>query len=103
MITIRIMKNLKYKIVRSKQYKRDLRRLARSGRYELTKLDQVIIQLASGNPLSPLLRNHKLQGDMLGLEECHIQGDWVLIYLRQDDVLVLTLTRTGTHSQLFGE
>lgn len=35
--------------------------------------------------------------------ECHIQPDWLLIYRIENDVLVLTLTRTGTHSDLFGK
>ena len=46
-------------------------------------------------------KDHELTGDWVGHRECHIQPDWLLIYRIEDDVLVLTLARTGTHSDLF--
>ncbi|MCI9058718.1 MAG: type II toxin-antitoxin system YafQ family toxin [Lachnospiraceae bacterium] len=45
--------------------------------------------------------NHELAGDWVGYRECHIQPNWLLIYRIENDVLVLTLSRTGTHSDLF--
>ena len=49
------------------------------------------------------LRDHDLSGDWVGHRECHILPDWLLIYRIEDDVLVLTLARTGSHSDLFGK
>ena len=48
-------------------------------------------------------KDHELTGDWVGHRECHIQPDWLLIYRIEDDVLVLTLARTGSHSDLFGK
>ena len=48
-------------------------------------------------------RDHELTGNWVGHRECHIQPDWLLIYRIEDDVLVLTLARTGTHSDLFSK
>ena len=50
-----------------------------------------------------LNRYHALTGNWSGHRECHIQPDWLLVYRIEDDVLVLTLARTGTHSDLFGK
>ena len=48
-------------------------------------------------------RDHALTGDWIGHRECHIQPDWLLIYRIEDNVLVLTLARTGSHSDLFNK
>ena len=56
-----------------------------------------------GNALPPENRDHDLTGNWRGRRECHIQPDWLLIYRIEGDVLVLTLSRTGTHSDLFGK
>ena len=61
----------------------------------------VVALLAMGEPLPEKNRDHDLSGDWVGHRECHIQPDWLLIYRIEDDVLVLTLARTGTHSDLF--
>ena len=54
-------------------------------------------------PLPNKNRDHDLSGDWIGHRECHILPDWLLIYRIEDDVLVLTLARTGSHSDLFGK
>ena len=58
-------------------------------------------KLANSEPLPEKNKDHELTGDWVGHRECHIQPDWLLIYRIEDDVLVLTLARTGTHSDLF--
>ena len=63
---------------------------------------EVVDLLAMGQPLPERNRDHALTGDWVGHRECHIQPDWLLIYRVEEDVLVLTMTRTGTHSELFG-
>lgn len=59
--------------------------------------------LSRGEALPEKSKDHALTGDWIGHRECHILPDWLLIYRIEDDVLVLTLTRTGTHSDLFGK
>lgn len=63
-------------------------------------LDVVDI-LAAETPLDPKYLDHPLSGDYTGHRECHIQPDWLLIYKISGQELLLTLTRTGTHSELF--
>ena len=59
-------------------------------------------KLANGEVLAPKNKDQPLSGDWVGHRECHIQPDWLLVYRYDNDVLVLTLSRTGTHSDLFG-
>lgn len=59
-------------------------------------------KLAMEKPLPEKCRDHALTGNWEGHRECHIQPDWLLVYRIEEDVLVLTLARTGTHSDLFG-
>ena len=66
-------------------------------------LDEIISKLANGEALAEKHRDHNLTGNWSGFRECHILPDWLLIYRVENDVLVLTLTRTGTHSDLFGK
>jgi len=66
-------------------------------------LDTVIIKLANGQQLEPKYNDHKLNNSKKykNCRECHIEPDWLLIYKIEDDKLILTLTNTGTHSDLF--
>ena len=91
----------KYALLYTRQYRRDYRRLARSGRYNMKKLDDVLTLLQNGRALPARLCNHQLKGELHRCEECHIEGDWLLIYERRDGVCVLIAQRTGTHSDLF--
>jgi mRNA interferase YafQ len=52
-------------------------------------------------PLPPERLNHPLHGDWEGSFECHIQGDWVLIYILNPEARTVTFQRTGSHSDLF--
>jgi mRNA interferase YafQ len=58
-------------------------------------------RLANEEPLDPRFRDHKLSGDWKDLRECHIEPDWLLIYLVVGEEI--TFVRTGTHSDLFEE
>lgn len=80
------------------QMKRDLR-LARKHGKDFSKLEIVTNLLLAGKPLSEKYRNHKLSGDYKDHWECHIEPDWLLIYLV--NAAEITLVRTGTHSELF--
>lgn len=88
-----------FHIERSSQFKRDYKRMKRQGA-DLEKLIVVIRQLADGRQLEERLRDHALHGNWRGYRECHLEPDWLLIYKIEDDVL--RLSRTGSHSALFG-
>ena len=88
------------KVVLSNRFKRDLKLAARRG-YSFELLDEIVEKLARKELLPEKNKDHELTGDWVGHRECHIQPDWLLIYRIEDDVLVLTLARTGTHSDLF--
>lgn len=88
------------KIIPSNQFKKDLK-LAKKRGYELDRLSYVINRLAAGETLEAKYRDHSLSGRYAGFRECHIDPDWLLVYQIRDDELVLLLTRTGTHSDLF--
>lgn len=87
-------------IVASHHFKRDLKLLLRRN-CDMKLLDSVISQLAAGEPLAEKYRDHLLSGDYGGFRECHITSDWLLVYQIRDSELILYLSRTGTHSDLF--
>ena len=91
---------MKYRIEFTNQFEKDLRREAKRGK-NLDKLFAVIEKLAAGEPLEPKNRLHLLVGEYSGYWECHIEPDWLLVYEKFEDVLVLSMYRTGTHSDLF--
>ena len=88
--------------VRLEQPNKDYKRAIKRG-LKIELLEQVVALLAMGEPLPDKNRDHDLSGDWAGHRECHILPDWLLVYRIEDDVLVLTLARTGTHSDLFGK
>lgn len=92
----------KYTIKYTTQFKKDYK-LALRRHKKIKLLENVITKLAMGEPLPKENKDHALTGDWAGHRECHIQPDWLLIYHIENDVLVLTLSRTGTHSDLFGK
>lgn len=83
-----------------KTFKRDYKRIKKRG-YDLHLLEQAVTLLAEGKELPPEYRDHGLSGEYSGCRECHITPDWLLIYEIIDQDLLLYLTRTGTHSDLF--
>lgn len=83
-----------------REFKRDYKRVQKRG-YNLALLEEVIQMLADERPLDPKYRDHALGGDYSGCRECHIAPDWLLVYEIRKEELVLYLTRTGTHSDLF--
>ena len=89
-------------IVFSGQYKKDLK-LARRRNLPEQELNKIIYDLANDIPLAPEQKDHNLTGNLSGLRECHILSDWLLIYSKEErnELRVLNLIRTGTHSDLF--
>ncbi|HBO85183.1 MAG TPA: type II toxin-antitoxin system mRNA interferase toxin, RelE/StbE family [Deltaproteobacteria bacterium] len=62
------------------QFRRDLKRLEKSGNKDTGKLKAVMNFLIEGNPLSARHRDHSLTGNYQNRRECHIEPDWLLIY-----------------------
>ena len=85
----------------SSRFKKDYRKMRRQGK-NMAKLDTAIVKIASRELLPDYMRDHELSCDWSGHRECHIAPDWLLIYRIDDSTLVLELTRTGSHSDLFG-
>jgi mRNA interferase YafQ len=93
------MNETKYEVKRTSRFKKDYR-LARKRGYDSSLMREVVTKLANDEPLPEKNRDHVLVGDWIGFRECHVQNDWLLVYKKEEDILVLTLTRTGTHSDL---
>lgn len=91
---------MKFDVKFTSHFKKDYRLVQRRG-LDMAALDKVIEMLAEGQALPDDYHDHLLIGNYKGCRECHITPDWLLIYKLFEDVLVLELTRTGTHSDLF--
>lgn len=91
---------MKLDIVWTSRFKKDYK-LAIKRHMNIDLLDDIIRTLSRGESLPAKNKDHELMGEWAGHRECHIQPDWLLIYRIEDDILVLTLARTGTHSDLF--
>ena len=91
---------MKYNIIPTTKFKKDLKKASKRN-LKIEKLEKVIDILANGEMLSEKYRDHELSGNYSGCRECHIEPDWLLIYEIHNDKLILILTRTGTHADLF--
>lgn len=88
------------KIRYSSQFKKDFKTIIKRS-YDIKYFEEVLNLLVEEKPLQPKHRDHLLVGNYHGHRECHITPDWLLIYKIEKDTLTLSLTRTGTHSDLF--
>lgn len=91
---------MKYSINYTKKFKKNLRLCPKRG-YDMNLFEQVSNLLETTGSLPSQYHPHKLSGKYAGLWECHIQGDWLLIWSQDDTELILLFTDTGTHSDLF--
>lgn len=91
-----------YDIIWTNQFKKDYVK-AMKRHLGIDLLDNIIRKLAAGEQLPVKNKDHTLTGNRSGYRECHIQPDWLLVYRIDGDLLILTLMRTGTHSDLFGK
>ena len=81
-------------------FSKDWERLPRSGRHDLGRLKEAMLPLiAADAPLGPEWLDHPLKGDWADHRECHIGGDFLLIYRLEGDAIVFV--RAGTHADLF--
>ena len=89
---------MKFNVKYTSRFKKDYKRLKKRG-CDMGKLLDVIDLLRVGDELPPEYKDHPLQGNWH--RDCHIEPGWVLIYFKNESTLVLSMTRTGTHSDVF--
>lgn len=87
-------------IIWTSKFKKDYKNIIKR-KLDINLLDEVIRILARGDILPKQYNDHLLSGNWKGFRECHIAPDWLLIYSIEENNLVLVLSRTGTHSDLF--
>jgi len=88
------------KIRYSARFKKDFKTIIKRG-YDVKLFEEVLQLLIEEKLLPAKYLDHKLVGDYSEHQECHITPDWLLIYKIEKNILTLSLTRTGTHSDLF--
>ena len=91
---------MELKVKYSGRFKKGLRLAVKRG-LDISLLEEVVEKLRARIPLDAKYKDHPLNGNYKGYRECHIQPDWLLIYLIEDNILTLTLVDTGTHADLF--
>lgn len=90
----------KYAVKHSKAFKKELKKLKNDSQ-TLAELEFVIDKLANDEMLAPKYKDHQLTGDLKAYRECHIRPNLLLIYEKQEDILLLTCINLGSHSKLF--
>jgi len=88
------------KIRYSSKFKKDFKTVVKRG-YDIKLLEEVLNLLIEERILPQKYLDHTLNGNYAGHRECHITPDWLLVYKIEKGILILSLTRTGTHSDLF--
>lgn len=88
------------KIRYSSRFKRDYKAIVKR-RYDILLLEEILNLLVQEKSLPQECLDHPLTGNYAGHRECHVTPDWLLIYKIEKDIMTLSLTRTGTHSDLF--
>lgn len=91
---------MKYQVLLTSKFKKDFKLLKKQGK-NTDKILAVINKLARGKILDAKYKDHPLLGGYLGARECHIEPDLLLIYEKQENILILNILRAGSHSNLF--
>ena len=90
---------MKYELLLTNSFKRDYKKILKRN-YDVSLLENVVDLLLAGEKLPDRNKDHSLTGNWIGYRECHIEPDWLLVYKIYEDKLILSLVRTGTHSDL---
>lgn len=85
----------------TKAYRTSYKRISQYRNFKKSTLDFVVNTLRGGRKLPAQYRDHALAGSFVGCRECHIQNDLLLVYQKQDDMLILLLVDIGSHVSLF--
>ena len=88
------------KVRYSSRFKKDFKLVIRRG-YNISLFEEVLTLLRVEKTLPEKYNDHALKGEYTGHRECHITSDWLLIYKKENDMITLSLTRTGSHNDLF--
>lgn len=91
---------MRYEVRFTTKFKKDLKLVQRQGK-DLDKLFGIVEKLSNDEELDARYRDHELSGNYGGFRECHIEPDWLLIYKKNGEQIILYLSRTGSHSDLF--
>lgn len=92
---------MKYSIFTTRKFDKAFKKCMKRG-LDIERYKEVYKQLLESGTVSIEHRPHKLSGDYAGCWECHIQGDWILVWQQNDEELTLLLLETGSHSDIFG-
>ncbi|MBR2543124.1 type II toxin-antitoxin system YafQ family toxin [Candidatus Saccharibacteria bacterium] len=93
---------MRYAVQFTSKFKKNYKKMQKRG-LKIEKLEEIVDKLRNGEKLALKHKDHILKGEFNGYHECHIEPDWLLIYKIQNDVLILTLVDTGSHSDLFNK
>ena len=91
---------MKYKVIPTNKFKKKYKLALKRGK-KIEKLHEVVELLVKDLDLPASLCDHELKGNWKNHRELHIESDWLLIYQKIEDLLILELTRTGSHADLF--
>jgi len=91
-----------YQPIYTKQFKKDIRRIEKSGSKDIEKLKVVIRALLEGKQLLLSHKDHELTSNYVSHRECHIEPDWLLVYKVNQNEKTIIFVRTGSHNDLFG-
>jgi mRNA interferase YafQ len=89
-----------YKVIASNKFQKDYKLCKKRG-LNMSLINDLILELEKSGKVPSKHKPHLLKGNYKGLWECHIQPDWLLVLMIEEDVKLISLTRTGTHSDLF--
>ena len=89
-----------YSLEQTNQFKKDIK-LAKKRGLNMQFLDEAVTILVKNGKLPTKYKPHTLKGSYSGFWECHIQPDWLLVWAQNEEIKLIALTRTGTHSDLF--
>jgi mRNA interferase YafQ len=90
-----------YSPIPGKRFKKSLKRIAKSGKHDISAIQGVLEIILSEQKLNQKFKNHFLSGELSEFEECHIHGDLLLIYKKHESEQIIFLYDIGTHSELF--
>ncbi len=92
---------MSYQIQFTGQFKKSYKRCIKRG-CDQNIFKTAISILSETGALPDMYKPHRLHGNYEGFWECHLQSDWLLVWMQHDQKLVLILTDIGTHSDIFG-
>lgn len=94
---------MQYGVKQSHRFKRSFRKVSQYPEFDRAALQSIVELLRKDIPLDSKYRDHLLKGEFAGVRECHIRNDLLLLYQKQDDILILLLVDIGTHASMFGK